>query len=118
METIRSIQWSDEDKEFIGWEKSVAEAWGLDKEVISDLPRKPKVCRVESPSSSSPPAPQVFKVNFDGVAKGNPGMAGFGGACRDHKEEILQVFHGNIGFDSIHLIIRNGSLLAIVEGDS
>ena len=85
---------------------------------------------MESPSSSSPPAPQVFKVNFDGVAKGNPGLAGFGGAYRDHKGEILQVFHGNIGFytnnsmelegmiQGIHLIVRNGLLLAIVEGDS
>ena len=51
LETIRSMQWSDEDKEFIGWEKSVAEAWGLDKGVISDLPWKPKVCKVESPLS-------------------------------------------------------------------
>ena len=38
LETIYNMQWSDENKEFIGWEKSVAEAWGLDKGVISDLP--------------------------------------------------------------------------------
>ena len=77
METIRNIKWSDEDKEFIGWEKTVVEAWGLDKGVISNLPQKSKVCRVESSSSWSPPAHQVFKVNFDGAAKVNPGMAGY-----------------------------------------
>ena len=107
------MQWSDEDKEFIGWEKSVAEAWGLDKGVISDLPQKPKVCRVESPSSWSPPMLQVFKVKFDGEAKGNPGMAGFGGACRDHKEEILQVFHGNIGFDTNNSVELEGMIQGI-----
>ena len=59
------MQWLDEDKEFIGWEKLVVEAWCQDNGVISDLPRKPKVYRVESPSSYSPLALQVFKVNFN-----------------------------------------------------
>ena len=37
METVRSMQWSDKDKEFAGPEKRIAEAWGLDRGVISEL---------------------------------------------------------------------------------
>ena len=94
------MQWSDEDRDFAGTEKRIEEAWGLDKGVISELHQKPKVRRVESPISWSPPSCQVFKVNFDGVAKGNLGEAGYGGVCRNCNGEILQVFYGNLGHDT------------------
>ena len=96
----------------------------MDKGVISDLPRKPRVYIVESPSSWCPSVHQVFKVNFDGVAKG------YGGVCRNCNGEILQVFHGSIGHDTnnsvelegliqgVQLVIRHGWFLSIVEGDS
>ena len=100
MDTIRSLQWSDDDKEFVGWEKRVAEAWGLDKGVISELHQKPTVCRMESPISWSPPSSWVFKVNLDGASKGNPREARYGEVCQNCNGEILQVFYGNLGHDT------------------
>ena len=81
METVRGMQWSKEDKEFPGPKKRIAEAWGLDSGIINGLHQKPKSCRVESPNSWSPHPRLVFKVNFDGVARGNPGDASYGGVC-------------------------------------
>ena len=80
-------------------------------------------------SWSSPPS-LVFKVNFDGAARGNLGDARYGGVCRNYNGEIIQVFFGSLGIDTnnsaelegmiqgIQIIILNGWLSAIVEGDS
>ena len=88
------------------------------------------MCRVSSPSSCSPLLPLVFKINFDGAAKGNPRVAGFGGVYKNLAAGILQVYHGSIGFDTnnsaelegllrgISLMIREGWLPSMMEGDS
>ena len=100
METVRGMQWSKEDKEFPGPEKRIAEAWGLDSGIINGLHQKPKCCRVESPNSWSPPPRLVYKLNFDGAARGNPGDAGYGGVCRNSSGEIMQLYYGSIGVDT------------------
>ena len=42
METVRILQWSDEDKEFASLEKIIAQEWVLDSGVINGLHQKPK----------------------------------------------------------------------------
>ena len=72
----------------------------------------------------------VFKINFDGATKGNPGVAGFGGTCRNSEGEILHIFFGLIGEDTnnstklegllqgVKIVISEGWLPTMVEGDS
>ena len=74
--------------------------------------------------------PRVFKLNFDGASRGNPGQARFGGLVRDHEGRIRIVFMGSIGEDTnnsakleglLHgaeMLIRRGFLPMIIEGDS
>ena len=38
------------------------------------------------------PPQTIFKLNFDGAAKGNPSLAGMGGAMRDSRGEILGIY--------------------------
>ena len=76
------------------------------------------------------PPPRVFKLNFDGASRGNPGPAGFGGLCRDHEGKIRMVFMGAIGQDTNNsakleglirgseVLISGGFLSTIIEGDS
>jgi len=46
------------------------------------------------------PPTHTFKLNFDGASKGNPGMVGFGGILRNHEGTPLQLYFGNIGWDT------------------
>ena len=39
----------------------------------------------------------MFKMNFDGASKGNPGLVGYGGAIRNVEGRIMKVFWGYIG---------------------
>ena len=59
----------------------------------------PRPPRNQSQSSDhwSPPPQQIFKLNFDGAAKGNPGPVGIGGVIRNSEGSILGVFWGVIG---------------------
>ena len=69
-------------------------------------------------------------MNFDGVAKGTPSATGFSGVCRNVEGEILQVFHGSIGFNTnnavelegliqgLRMMLGEGWLPTMVEGDS
>ena len=107
------MQWSDEDRDFVGTEKRIAKAWGLDKGVISELHQKTIVCRVENPVSWSPPSSRVFKVKFDGIAKGNPGEVGYGGVCRNSNGEILQFFYGNLGRDTNNSVELEGMIQGV-----
>jgi len=77
-----------------------------------------------------PPAPNSFKLNFDGTAKGNPRRAGYGGVFRDEMGTIRHIYHGNIGNDTNNVAELEGIWKGIyiaeqenwypleVEGDS
>ena len=54
----------------------------------------------DSPISWLPPLPRAFKMNFDGAAKGNPGLAGFGGIFRNHEGTLAHIYFGSMGRDS------------------
>ena len=72
----------------------------------------------------------VFKLNFDGAAKGNPGLTGVGGAYQNAAEEIVGLYWGNIGVNTnnvaelkaliarLNMVITHGWLPVIIEGDS
>lgn len=47
-----------------------------------------------------PPLPGALKLNFDGSAFGNPGLAGVGGVLRNEDGSILLSFSGPAGFFS------------------
>ena len=76
------------------------------------------------------PPPGVFKLNFNGASRGNPGQVGFGGLCRDHEGRVKKVFMGDIGKDTNNsaeleglirgseVLISGGFLPVIIEGDS
>ncbi|GMJ01097.1 hypothetical protein like AT4G29090 [Hibiscus trionum] len=66
-----------------------------------------------------PPVMGVLKFNIDGVARGKPGPAGFGGVMRDGECRILGLFSGPLGvMDSNVAEIRAiaFSLSLVVEG--
>ena len=39
----------------------------------------------------------TFKLDFDGVEKGNPSPAGYGGVIRNIEGNVLSVFWGDLG---------------------
>ncbi|XP_077234220.1 uncharacterized protein LOC143876406 [Tasmannia lanceolata] len=88
------------------------------------------VNKVKSRPSWSPPPPGSLKLNFDGSSIGNPGAAGVGGLCRNHKGEVIWAYSGPLGYaDSSEAEVRaiHSGILSmprlecdslIVEGDS
>jgi len=129
-ETVRSRQWDEDACRFSAEEKRIAAGWEIVDSDLSGLRYRPKVCQPRSPGHWQLPLQNSFKINFDGASRGNPGMAGFGGVCRNDKGEIVKVFFGKLGFDSnnstelegliqgLTLALSEGWLPATVEGDS
>ena len=85
---------------------------------------------MSSMRSWSPPPPIVYKLNFDGASRGNPGPVGFGGICGDSQGRIIFVFLGAISRDSnnsaelegmlqgLQCLVRRNNFPVIIEGDS
>lgn len=63
-----------------------------------------------------PLAMNWFKLNFDGVAKGNPSLASIGGVIKDCKGNLVVRFTGGIG---IHysMTTESRALLKVIEID-
>ena len=61
--------------------------------------RNPRV-NIESPDTWSPPPDGVYKLNFDGASKGNPGTFGFEGTIRNNVGKIMWILFGKIVHDS------------------
>ena len=71
----------------------------------------------------------MYKLKFDGAAKGNPGPAGVGGVVRDAAGEIQGIYWGCIGENTnnvvelkallakIDMAVTNGWFPVILEGD-
>lgn len=72
----------------------------------------------------------MFKLNFDGAVKGNPGSTGVGGVFRNADGDILGFYWGFIGENmnnmaalkafqvGINMVVTNGWFPVIIEGDS
>eukprot|EP00253_Pinus_taeda_P023753 PITA_23753 len=70
----------------------------LDLQFISPQGIIKGVSQINTGVNTWKPPPYCFlKVNIDGASKGNPGLAGFGGAIRDDQGKIKKIFHGHLG---------------------
>eukprot|EP00253_Pinus_taeda_P006105 PITA_06105 len=98
-ETLAIRAWNDADWPESHQEQIILKNWNLEFKSPNTATIKPPT-RSASPSSWSPPAPNSFKMNFDGAAKGNPGPAGYGGVIRNHNGESMQVYYGTVGSDT------------------
>ena len=86
--------------------------------------------QVSSTLSWLPPPEGTFKLNIDGVAKGNPSPAGYGGVIHNSGGIILSLFWGSIGSNTDNMaelegLINNliwarqtSKIPLMVEGDS
>ena len=97
LSSIKRMQWHDEDKLIPANEIHVGEFWHLDKPQLDGLRKRDRILHPSSPKSWSLPPPLVFKLNFDGASRGNPGATGFSGLCRDSQGRVIFIFLGSIG---------------------
>jgi len=84
----------------------------------------------QSPTVFIHPHEGFIKLNFDGVSKGNPGPAGYGGIFRDSQSHTRWIYADRGGimtnneaelmaaFQCIRVAIRNGYRKLEIEGDS
>jgi len=80
-------------------ESIILKAWyiwlPLDKGLFK--PIQPSVAIPDSWSHTPLP---LLKLNFDGASKGNPSLAGIGGAFRNHLGDILHIFSESMGINT------------------
>ena len=79
-------------------EHLIMQNWNLNIASLAQESHNPSTHKA-SPLCWSPPHPPSFKLNFDGAAKGNPGMAAYGGIFRTSEGSPLHIHHGSIGRD-------------------
>ena len=94
---IRS--WNKEDIPTQDNEKTIWENWNLQLPKQSYNTTQHKSSRTGQISWTAP-SEHSFKLNFDGASKGNPGKVGYDGVIRDHEGKPLQIYYGNIGWDT------------------
>lgn len=96
-ESLALRSWNEEDYPTNPKEISISKNWNIRIAFIPTLKIHPNPA---SPLHWSPPPEGVFKLNFDGASKGNPGPAGFGGIVRNSRGETQLIYYGSIGWDS------------------
>lgn len=65
---------------------------------LASVPKTPSNSRKRGQNDKWSPLEQgIIKLNYDGAAKGNPKLAGFGGVFRNAQGRILWIYEGNIG---------------------
>lgn len=86
--------------------------------------------QTQSPTMFIRPQGGFIKLNFDGVSKGNPGLAGYGGIFRDSQGQTRWIYADRGGmitnneaefmaaYQGIKIAIRNGYRKVEIEGDS
>lgn len=74
-------------------------------------PTKVNTGQSNSPKVWETPPPNMFKLNFERAAKGNPGPTELGGVFRNAAGEILGVYWGFIG-ENTNNVVELKALLA------
>lgn len=98
-ETLALRHWKDSDLPVSPQECLILANWNLDLTFLAHIKPNSSI-HSESPQFWSPPAIHPYKLNFDGAAKGNPRLAGYGGIFRDAEGSILHIYHGSLGRDT------------------
>eukprot|EP00253_Pinus_taeda_P007130 PITA_07130 len=98
-ETLMLRSWSQEDLPSQTNEKSILDNWQLVLPQELQKHDRAKSSSINNCKWQVPPK-NSYKLNFDGASKGNPGTIGFGGIIRNHEGSLLQIYFGNIGWDT------------------
>jgi len=96
-ETLELRTWMLDDFPTLANEKAIWANWNL------PLPQgnpsqAPSENSKEKKDTWIPPPKHIFKLNFNGASKGNPGNAGYGGIFRNHEGSPLLIYCGNKDF--------------------
>ena len=129
-ETITLQSWSQEEFAAERNKHSILLAFWLEEILPDNSIARSHPVQVSTPLLWIPPPVGTFKLNIDGVAKGNPGPAGYGGVMRNSKGGILSLFWGSIGNNTNNMVELEGLINGlkwvektnksplVVEGDS
>eukprot|EP00253_Pinus_taeda_P005945 PITA_05945 len=98
-ETMLLRSWTKEDLPTTDNEKNILDNWKLQLPQEYAMHQKTN-CNIKEVKSWIAPPINSYKLNFDGASKGNPGPAGFGGIIRNHNGTPLQIYFGNIRWDT------------------
>lgn len=98
-------------------QKILDEIRALSQEILHILPPKSTLIKNNVTNIGwKPPPPSFFKLNTDGSARGNPGMASVGGLLRDHRGAWVGSFSRAICFTNSMAAelwgLRDGLVLA------
>ena len=96
-ETTSLHSWSQEEFVVEISERSILHAFGLEEIPQYNSIAHSHLVHVSIPFFRNAPPAGSFKLNVDGVTKGNPGPTGYGGVIRNSKGSILSLFWGSIG---------------------
>jgi len=98
-ETLMLHSWTLEDLPSLDNEKAIWANWNMQLPQETYIKAPSRSINTKKDSWTAPPK-HTFKLNFDGVSKGNPGKVGYGGIFRNHTGLPLLVYFGNIGWDT------------------
>ena len=113
-ETITLQSWSQE--EFVAErnERSILQAFRLEEIPPDNSIARSCPVQVSSPLLWIPPQAGTFKINVDGAAKGNPGLAGYGGVIINSRGSILSLFWGSIGSNTNNIAKLEGLINGLI----
>eukprot|EP00253_Pinus_taeda_P033659 PITA_33659 len=95
-ETIFLKTWYQDDFPTLPQEQSIWNNWEFQRKQ-DQIVTGSRPLIAPPPGKWTPPPTDMFKINFDGASKGNPGHSGFGGLIRDHKGNNIAIFLGYHG---------------------
>ena len=109
-ETITLASWSREYLEADATEKQILQDWGISQLPLNNSRLSKLVPQANNVKLWQKPPTGAFKLNFDGVSKGNLGPAVFGGVIRDSHGRILSLYWGILGSSTNNLEKLDGLL--------
>lgn len=130
METLGLTKWGSRKLQASSEETLILRNWGIQSIPAFVGAIGGQTGESNSPEAWKPPPPNIFKLNFDGQSKGNPGPASFGGAIRNSEGRMVGMCWGYIHENtnnevelkwllaSMDVIVTYGWFPIILEGDS
>ena len=94
--TLWITKWSSMDLRASLKETLILRNWGIQSIPAFVGAILEQIGGINNPEAWEPPPSNMFKLNFDGASKGNPGLAGFGGAIRNSEGCMVGLHWGYI----------------------